>query len=383
MDPPSLIVLPPTPLHPSSSQPHSTISTPTPSTPSDLPDLSPSAIDRERSSTETTIVTIYSMYEEDERSWSASDSAAGHRHRPPTKELDVAIAGVQAYRESYLQANGAALEDSTFYDSSFGLHRSSSPAMRLSLTDKSRTSVLSTESAHLAYAESRPSSSNGVTHPVSVSQDRDDSQPAHRDQPARHSLHASVDRSSKPHSRPTSRHRKSLSSSTSHTSNGIANGVSPARLVDKDKVLPSIPASPSVASSSTASPAPRQESIPPPSRTPVGSPPLSSAHSSLRAYLTPPSSPRIRSSGTPSSKHSITPSEGEDPDAFHVRSTYAQLEVCGVRGDGYDEGVERTRARVGGNRASELRAEQALADEHEKTRDLTQQEINLLASLDR
>ena len=76
-------------------------------------------------------------------------------------------------------------------------------------------------------------------------------------------------------------------------------------------------------------------------------------------------------------------SEGEDADAFHVRSTYAQLDQSGVRGDGYEEGVERTRARVGGNRQSELRAEQALADDNEKTRELTPQELQLLSSLDR
>ena len=80
---------------------------------------------------------------------------------------------------------------------------------------------------------------------------------------------------------------------------------------------------------------------------------------------------------------SLVPSEGEDPDAFHVRSTYAQLDLCGVKGDGIEEGVERTRARVGGSRASELKAEQALADETEKMRDLTPQEIQILGSLDR
>lgn len=77
------------------------------------------------------------------------------------------------------------------------------------------------------------------------------------------------------------------------------------------------------------------------------------------------------------------PSDGEDPDSFHVRSTYAQLDVVGVKGDGIEEGVERTRARVGGSRASELRAEEALADETEKTRDLTPDEVRLLGSLDR
>ncbi|KAF8588332.1 RabGAP/TBC [Ramaria rubella] len=40
--------------------------------------------------------------------------------------------------------------------------------------------------------------------------------------------------------------------------------------------------------------------------------------------------------------------EGEDADSFHVRSTYAQLDAEGVRGDGYADGVELTRAKQGG-----------------------------------
>lgn len=66
-----------------------------------------------------------------------------------------------------------------------------------------------------------------------------------------------------------------------------------------------------------------------------------------------------------------------------MRSTYAQLEATGVKGDGIEEGVERTRARVGGSRASEIRAMQALGDAAEKTRELTPQEVELLSSLDR
>ena len=81
--------------------------------------------------------------------------------------------------------------------------------------------------------------------------------------------------------------------------------------------------------------------------------------------------------------NSLVPSEGEDPDSFHVRSTYAQLDLCGVKGDGIEEGVERTRARVGGSRASELKAEEALGDGTEKTRELTSEEVKVLGSLDR
>jgi USP6 N-terminal-like protein len=83
------------------------------------------------------------------------------------------------------------------------------------------------------------------------------------------------------------------------------------------------------------------------------------------------------------SAHSLEPSEGEPEESFHVRSTYAQLDMSGVKGDGIEEGVERTRARIGRNRASEIRAEAAIDDGSEKKRDLTQQEVELLASLDR
>ncbi|EIN14375.1 RabGAP/TBC [Punctularia strigosozonata HHB-11173 SS5] len=57
--------------------------------------------------------------------------------------------------------------------------------------------------------------------------------------------------------------------------------------------------------------------------------------------------------------------------------------MSGVKGDGLDEGIERTRARIGRNRASELRAEAAIDDGSEKKRDLTEQELALLSSLDR
>lgn len=70
-------------------------------------------------------------------------------------------------------------------------------------------------------------------------------------------------------------------------------------------------------------------------------------------------------------------------DAFHVRNTYAQLEMSGVKGDGWEEGVERTRARVGASRASQLNADAALGDGQEKVRDLSKKEIQTLASLDR
>ena len=109
--------------------------------------------------------------------------------------------------------------------------------------------------------------------------------------------------------------------------------------------------------------------------------------------LAPPPSTQTPSSSTPtrqqsklsppSSKTSLVPSEGEDLDSFHVRSTYAQLEATGVKGDGYEDGVERTRARQRVSRVSELRTSALLDGAAGKSRDLPAEEVNVLASLDR
>lgn len=117
-----------------------------------------------------------------------------------------------------------------------------------------------------------------------------------------------------------------------------------------------------------------------------------SEHASVTTSPLPASRPPSQTTATSTSHHlldknrsdlSITPSAGEDPDSFHIRSTYAQLDVLGVKGDGIEEGVERTRARIGGSRESELKAANAIGDEYEKRRELNPQEIQILASLDR
>ncbi|KAF9258894.1 RabGAP/TBC [Marasmius fiardii PR-910] len=70
-------------------------------------------------------------------------------------------------------------------------------------------------------------------------------------------------------------------------------------------------------------------------------------------------------------------------DAFHVRNTYAQLDISGVKGDGYEDGVERTRARIGTSRASQINALAAIGDGNEKKGDLDERELIALASVDR
>ncbi|KAF7337566.1 Rab-GAP TBC domain-containing protein [Mycena sanguinolenta] len=74
---------------------------------------------------------------------------------------------------------------------------------------------------------------------------------------------------------------------------------------------------------------------------------------------------------------------GEDLDGFHVRNTYAQLDMSGVKGDGYEEGVERTRARIGTSRASQAFAESAIGDGTEKSQELDAKEIQTLVAADR
>jgi hypothetical protein len=118
-------------------------------------------------------------------------------------------------------------------------------------------------------------------------------------------------------------------------------------------------------------------------------PPLPPSRQSTpsHSYLTPQRSLQLDVSkpapGTPSSKVSLIPSEGEDLDGFHVRNTYAQLEASGVKGDGYEEGIERTRARIGNSRLSQMQADAALGDGTDKKKDLDVKEIQVLQIVDR
>ncbi|KAJ6520197.1 rab-GTPase-TBC domain-containing protein [Mycena sanguinolenta] len=115
-------------------------------------------------------------------------------------------------------------------------------------------------------------------------------------------------------------------------------------------------------------------------------PPTSPSTSALTTGLPSPSLPLkhpVTDFNSPGSKTSLVPSEGEDLDGFHVRNTYAQLEMSGVKGDGYEEGVERTRARIGTSRASQAFAENAIGDGTEKSQELDAKEIQALVAADR
>ena len=280
------------------------------------PESTPFATDYERSSTENSIFSIYSMYGEEEGSWTIPASTVDRQSIHP--QVD------HRGRKPYIRASKLTLEDSGFSESTYDPRFSK----QLLQMEPSRQS---NGNAFLAYTDDDP-----------------------------RTTYYSTNQKNSP-SRPQSRRQST--------------------------VLP---------------PAPFPTRVEPPSRT-------NSSGSSDQVFLTPttpgPSSPRPipqvsspqvslappppspRESTLPPSPHLsqivVTPHEGEDEDAFHVRRTYAELEVVGVRGDGYAEGVERTRARVGSNRESETRALEALGDMTEKKRDLTPREIEILASLDR
>lgn len=369
MDPPSLILIPPTP-QPSRSQQPSPLSTT--ASGSSVPELTPSAADKERSSSETTIVTIYSMYEEEVDSWSANDSPLRYDHRPPSKDVTVAIAGLSNFRDSY---DDAGVDDSGFYDATYEASKN-----HLTMTTGTRISVLSDDSAQLAYSDSRPPSTYARSSSGTRLTSGAPSDSQRRSQVlSTDSEGLSYTRSASP-SRPISQQRTNSQHSTSPFPTTRSSSSSP-RVSNTSPRLSSRPLS------TISSLSPDSE---PPLSPPPPLPPLPQSESSplLTVPSTPPTSPPRRSPkiSSPSSKLSqisLVPSDGEDPDSFHVRSTYAQLDVIGVKGDGIDEGVERTRARVGGSRASELRAEEALADGTEKTRELTPEEMHILGSLDR
>lgn len=68
-------------------------------------------------------------------------------------------------------------------------------------------------------------------------------------------------------------------------------------------------------------------------------------------------------------------SSTEDADNLFIRSTYAQLDSTGVEGDGFEEGMERTRARLAQLANTVLPRRQK--------RDLSEAELKVLNSVDR
>lgn len=306
---------------------------------SSLPDLT-SPTDHEGSPSETTIFSIYSMYGNDEQraSWSA----------PPfensSRELDLSLGDSFTYHNSFFNHSSLHSPNGDYVDFR---PRSKLPNPH----GGTCLSSISDSSAHLEYASTSthygsPVPADTLEHPprsprVSFGQNRP------------------------------------RSTVTSCTSQSDSKPISPRLQLNS---LPTPPHS-------------RPPSVLRRSDSPLPDPALNSLPPKPSASLAAPQSAQTPSSSTtarqhsklsfPSSKTSLVPSEGEDLDSFHVRSTYAQLEATGVKGDGYEDGIERTRARQRVSRPTELRADTSLSSPAEKSRDLLVEEVNVLASLDR
>ena len=331
MDTPNLLVVPPTPLEaklaPSPSPSISTI----PSTPG----LTQSSDDNQRDSSETTME-IYSMYGDD-------NPSSWPNHTP--------FQGISTAELGYRSVDHSSRESSTYYTAT-AKSRSSHGGAAFRVSANSTGSGSSTTDSSSPYI--------GIEEDLSA---------------APHTEFPPV-----PPPKPPQRH--SGTSSPLRHFDGTIDVTSP----QSRYLSPSPPHSrPSSSRSSPLNghlpPAPRSPHGPPSEQGSVTSPSsrlISRPASQTTATST---SPRLLSKKR--SSLSITPSAGEDPDSFLVRSTYAQLDILGVKGDGIEEGVERTRARVGGSRESELRAMNAVGDEDEKRRDLSPQELQMLSSLDR
>lgn len=363
MSGPSLVVLPATPTRDPS--PSSTAS-------SSADRSAVTSIEQDgRTSTETqaTIFSIYSMYGNGDANSVKSIPPTqvvvnpSVRKRPPSGMSNGTATPTASYRSSTHRppSNRPTSSETVYHDNSLG-SRGSSRYMSAS-EEPSRTSLTTNGSVHLSYLDDRPLSNASSSN--------------HYHKPS------DTVRSSKYKELPP---RPSSTVRTSY----IPPGATPEGSSDSHRLYQATPPP-----TRTRSPSTHRQSVtvngdspkPSPSLRPLPTPP----RMRTPELLSPPSPPRTpqphgspsKHPGSPGSKSSLVPSEGEDVDAFHVRNTYAELEMTGVKGDGYVEGIERTRARVGGNRKSELRAEEAVDDGSEKTRDLSPEELRTLASLDR
>lgn len=325
-DSPALVLVPPTPLKfdsPSTSTQRS----------SSFPTQS------QRPTSETTIFSIYSMYGDDHArsSWSASPPVTDRKSSDGSLVPTVKLKLPDARRTSTLRSSG---------------HTSELAYLDADILRKTPEIDLSTPPMPRPASSYHPTSSLRA----SGSEDRRTSSQSFR---------TSVTSTSVSRSRPSSRH------TSNHSRQSSGSSLRHERTTTAESSIPPLPPLPSSRSPSLR---PTSSVTPPRQPSPTLQPPTTPQRLPLKHPVF---------TDSPSSKISLVPSEGEDPDAFHVRNTYAQLEMSGVKGDGYEEGVERTRARIGASRSSQLNAQAALGDGNEKSRELDPKEIQTLASLDR
>jgi hypothetical protein len=327
---PSLILIPPTPTNKFKGS-----FTPSPSSGTSASSLPEPVLDPPRSSCESAIVTIYSMYgdEGDRGSWAASATEfVDPNMKIPSKDIDLTLP--DNYRNSFFLSRSYTASELASTDSPTTPRKATTRTLRPSVTLNGIPSGSST----------RPATSFS---PTSFNLNADDS--ARRASTGQNLRYSAV-------------------ATAPSTQNGTAGE-------PQNKPIRSRPPSQVKDSSDTS----HERPIPGPSGSSTTPP---SSLLPFQRSSTPAQSLRSKGS-SPASHISVSRSESEEPDSFHVRSTYAHLDMFGVKGDGYEDGVERTRARIGASRASQLNAEQALCDGTEKTRDLDPKELETLSSLDR
>jgi USP6 N-terminal-like protein len=78
-----------------------------------------------------------------------------------------------------------------------------------------------------------------------------------------------------------------------------------------------------------------------------------------------------------SSVLNLPPASNEDTDNHFIRTTYAHLDSTGVDGDGFVEGVERTRARL-----AQFASGNGMTPRKPR-HDLSEAEVKVLRSVDR
>lgn len=319
MDRPAVILVPPTPI-----RANLTDYSLTPSL------IKPSLDEEQRTSSDTTIVTIYSMYSERPSSWSAEDGKAGHgRH------------------DSFYQAPSRSPSRASEYYS-----LENAPQSRRSSKRYSNFADLSKESSAESHENGISLVSHGHSH-RSAGWDKD--------------ANMTDDGTSSSYNHSSLAPQTNSSNATTPKSDVSANHLRPTR--------PPRSRPPSAHSKSAIDDSVLSAPLPP---TPTVTPPATPPKLKISSLMPPPST-----SSHTSILSTPYPSDGEDPDSFHVRNTYALLDQSGVKGDGYEEGIERTRARLTAGSNAELKASEVIADGSEKQRELSQNEVELLESLDR
>jgi hypothetical protein len=285
---PTLLIVPPTPRTASATHPQSY---------SDPSSSTLGTVHTQRSSSEATAVTIFSLYGDDRDSWHSTNAHS-------------------LFRNSSLRESGSHCRpmSAAYGDSSLSY-----------LTRGSVSSRSSAENgAGLARRESAPVGVyTGVVHPT----------PPHAPSSYGPTQVTPFPRSSsQPQSQDSSKHDRLPSSTRSKST-------SPSGPSSSSIDAPTITQYPRAAPNRLASVRSHQPPTEPPHATlQVNANPPPHSHSSSSTSLVPPSPAPPRA-------------PGEDLDSYHVRSVYAALDVSGVKGDGYEDGEELTRARLGSNRS--------------------------------